>query len=253
MINPNGLVLWRGPSRINGDPILCIVTGLTQKTSNEKTGDMLQTWIIPADTPPHKAIKNGKSRSVCGGCHHDTQKKTGKRSCYVVVHHAPLSVYSAFKRGSYAEVNWETWSNLVAGRFGRLGSYGDPAALPLSVLDRFCAPLEGWTGYTHQSGSARLRDALKYCQGSADSLQDAEAARAAGVGSFRVLGPDSEPRQPWEMHCPASEEKGYQKTCQECGVCRGIGGKNVVINAHGTGSVNFTEYNRRPLTLPVLT
>ena len=253
MINPNGLVLWEGPSRINGDPIICIVTGLKQKTSNRKVGDQLQSWILAADTPPHKAIKNGKSRSVCGGCRHDTQKKTGKRSCYVVTHHAPLSVYSAFKRGSYAEVNWETWPDLVRGRFGRLGSYGDPAALPLSVLDRFCAPLDGWTGYTHQSASPRLRDALRYCQVSADSLQDAEAARAGGFGSFRVLGPDSEPRQPWEMHCPASKEKGYRKTCQECGVCNGRGGSHVVINAHGTGSVNFTEYNRRPLTLPILT
>ena len=46
-INPNGRILWEGVSPFDGQPIVCIVTGLSQGSANGKTGTMLQTWILP--------------------------------------------------------------------------------------------------------------------------------------------------------------------------------------------------------------
>jgi hypothetical protein len=48
----NGLVLWRGASLLDGAPIVAIVTGLAAGSSNRKTGDMLQTWILREDMAP---------------------------------------------------------------------------------------------------------------------------------------------------------------------------------------------------------
>jgi hypothetical protein len=56
--NPNGKILWEGNSPLTGDPIVCIITGLKSKSSNEKTGDMLQTVILRTDIEPHIAHKN---------------------------------------------------------------------------------------------------------------------------------------------------------------------------------------------------
>ncbi len=41
--NSNGRILFEGKSNIDGKNIVVIITGLDNKTSNEKTGDMLQT------------------------------------------------------------------------------------------------------------------------------------------------------------------------------------------------------------------
>ena len=45
----NGMVIWQGPSLVDGKPIAVIVTGLNKPSQNSKTGDMLQSWIIRTD------------------------------------------------------------------------------------------------------------------------------------------------------------------------------------------------------------
>ena len=44
--NSNGRILFEGKSNIDNKDIVVIITGLDNKTSNKKTGDMLQTWIL---------------------------------------------------------------------------------------------------------------------------------------------------------------------------------------------------------------
>lgn len=63
-----GLELWRGPSRLTGDPVVCLVTGLQAPSSNAKTGPMLQTWILAQDEAPHVAQASGADEAVCGDC-----------------------------------------------------------------------------------------------------------------------------------------------------------------------------------------
>lgn len=252
---PNSVVIYRGPSRIDGAPIVVVATGLAGKSANAKTGAMVQTWILRADMSPTEALRTGADSSICGGCihrpaSHDGTNWTG-RSCYVNVAQAPLNVWKTATRGRYREATREELTSLFQGRNVRLGSYGDPAAVPLDVWDAVLLAAGGWTGYTHQARSPRLRDVLRYCQVSADSCEDATAARDAGVGSFRVLRAGEE-AQPWEMVCPASEEAGKVTTCSDCRACSGWNGANVAIRSHGIGAKLYRAAPARALSLPVL-
>ena len=64
----NGVILYEGPSVIDGAPIVAIATGLKSPSSNDKTGTMVQVWILRADVAPHEAQKTGADESICGNC-----------------------------------------------------------------------------------------------------------------------------------------------------------------------------------------
>jgi hypothetical protein len=63
MKKPSGVILYQGPSLLDGAPIVVIATGLNA-SSNSKTGDMVQTHIIRADMLPMDAIYNGEDSVV---------------------------------------------------------------------------------------------------------------------------------------------------------------------------------------------
>lgn len=250
----NTIEVWTGPSRIEGSPLVVLVTGL-KGSSNTKTGNMVQSYILRSDMDPLQALRTGSDTAICGGCVHKARSYDGKtwtgRSCYVRVDTAPLGIYRAWKRGNVPRVTLSELSELTRGRMVRLGTYGDPASVPLAVWDAYTAHATGWTGYTHQAANKNLRDVLKYCQLSADSPSDSLAARASGIGSFRVLA-QGENALPFEMVCPASKEAGKVKQCIACKACTGLDGANVVINSHGIGAGHLNPSKRRTLTLPVL-
>ena len=247
-MNKNGAVIYHGPSAIDGGPIVVIATGLTVGSANSKTGAMIQTHIMRADVDPLTALRTGADVSVCGGCMHRPQGPNGtQRSCYVNVARAQLTVWRAWKRGVYRVPDATEFPALFAGKLVRLGSYGDPAAVPLAIWDAVLDRAAGHTGYTHQWRSARLSAVTKYCQLSFDSCEDRVLADRKGlstVGSFRVLAP-GEVAEVGEFICPASAEAGHRTTCSACRACTGAGGGHVVIMAHGAGK----KYIR---ALPVL-
>jgi hypothetical protein len=234
----NTVVVWQGKSRIDGKPLVVFVTGL-QGSNNGKTGPMLQSYILRADLPPMAARATGEDVSICGGCPHRGT------TCYVRVYHAPRGIWNAWKAGNIPTVSMDELSELSRGSMVRLGSYGDPAAVPLKVWDAYTRHAEGWTGYTHQYGSPKLRDVLKYCQVSADSVAQAEEAHRAGIGSFRVR-PVGGAKLPFEMDCPAPTH-GVQ--CVDCKACSGATGRNVSIDAHGASAGKVTESRRRAVRL----
>lgn len=251
----NGIIIYRGPSLIDGAPIVVVATGIARKSANGKTGDMVQTWILRDDMKPTEAVKTGADASICGGCLHRGNGIDGTgRTCYVTVFQGPLSVWNAAQRGSYATAaDLDSLSILFAGREVRLGAYGDPAAVPLEVWDAVCANASGWTGYTHQWRSARLRGVTKYCQASCDTPRDLADARKLGLGTFRVrpINEASEGHALFagEMVCPASAEAGYATDCASCQACNGSG-RNVAIFAHGIAAKRYT--GERVKRLPVL-
>jgi hypothetical protein len=199
---------------------------------------MVQSYILRSDISPLAALRTGADTAMCGACVHKAKSYDGKtwsgRSCYVRVDTAPLGIWRARARGNVPRVTLSELSELTQDRPVRLGTYGDPASVPLAVWNAFCRYATMWTGYTHQSANKRLRDVLKYCQISADSEGDSLAARGAGIGSFRVLA-QGESALPFEMVCPASEEAGKVATCATCKACSGLDGANVVIQSHGIG------------------
>ena len=66
----NGAILYEGPSLLDGTDIVVIVTGLTADSGNDKTGAMLQTWILLQEVDPNRAWKDGLDVSICGACIH---------------------------------------------------------------------------------------------------------------------------------------------------------------------------------------
>ena len=234
MSKPNGAVIYRGPSMIDGAPIIAVATGLAHASANPKTGDMVQTWILREDIAPLEAGKTGQDASICGGCKH---RPTAGGTCYVSIFQGPRSVWAAYKRESYPIMAPEDAARLVQGRKVRLGAYGDPCAVPVDVWRAFIALASGHTGYTHQW---RGRCAVGFeglLQASVDNEREHAAARAKGWATFRVRS-ESEPVLPGEMICPASDEGGHGATCETCGACNGAGAQ-VVIIVHGGRAARF--------------
>jgi hypothetical protein len=242
---PNGFILYQGPSMLDGQPIVAIATGLGRRSKNAKTGDMVQTYIIRQDADPITASRQGTDSSVCGDCKH---RPVNGGSCYVTLAHGPLAVFKAYKRDSYPVAqDAQAIEAIGKGRMVRLGTYGDPAAVPVWVWQALVASAQGHTGYTHQwrypSTEMAQHLALKaLVMASADSPREAQEAQADGWRTFRVRLAD-ESLAPREFVCPASEEAGKRTDCASCGACSGTKGPgdrraSPVIVAHGSGKLS---------------
>ena len=148
----NTIKIYDGPSSLDGKRIIVLVSGFKRCTANTKTGNMLQTWILRYDTKPNDAVKNGNDASVCGDCPFRGSQ------CYVQVHNAPRAVWQAGK--DLPVVSDKKLKRLLQGRNTqlRLGSYGDPAAIPATIW-RKMLKYNGLnhTGYTHQWHNTRYK------------------------------------------------------------------------------------------------
>jgi hypothetical protein len=228
----NGAVLYQGPSVLDGQPIVVILTGLATGSHNRKTGKMIQSWILRADVSPAEAVKSGQDSSICGDCKH---RRNQGGACYVVVEQGPLQVYKAWQRGSYADWTKAMPAGALSGKRVRFGSYGDPAAVPYAVWRRVREQrIAGWTGYTHQwrrPEAARLRN---FVMASVDTQAEAAEANRLGWRYFRV-STRGETATKTEAYCPASEEMGKRTTCEKCCLCQGQAreARDIVIAPHG--------------------
>jgi len=224
MTNPNGRVLYEGPSMLDGAPIVVIATGFAERSANDKTGGMLQTWILRQDIPPHHAFKSPEGASVCGDCPHRLN-----RTCYVLWYQAPLAVWNCWHHGAgYAPATPADFDGFDL----RLGSAGDPAAVPSWIWEPILPRVRKRTGYTHQWRRAVGSWLRGVVQASCDSLQDLADARAAGWRTFTVL-PLGAPDPTGTVHCAASTERGNKTNCATCGLCDGASA-DVAIWAHGS-------------------
>lgn len=229
----NGYILFQGPSKLDGAPIVVIATGTGRRSKNAKTGDMLQTYILRADMQPTDAVKTGNDSSICGACPHRGNGDGSGRTCYVNVGQGPLQVWRAWQRGSYPVAT--DIAALGAKRVVRLGSYGDPAAVPVNIWEQLTRDCVAHTGYTHQWNTAAGKPLRKLCMASADSVSEANTAWADGWRTFRVALPSHEAKVKGEVSCPASAEAGKKLQCAQCRACSGADGRrgSIVIRAHG--------------------
>lgn len=233
--NPGGVILWQGKSRIDGAPIVAIATFGTR---NEKTGDVVQTWIIRTDISPVEASQTGADESVCGACPlrgaANGKTATG-RSCYVNLGQAPLAIWRAFRTGRYPVATQTMLAEGVKGRMIRLGAYGDPVAVPRRVWKSLLRHGSGHAGYTHQWRlpiASAYRDLL---MASVENGRGADDALAMGWRYFRVRRA-TDPVLLGEIICPAAPEGQYRRTCATCKACDGRkrdGQVSVVIIGHG--------------------
>lgn len=239
MKNFLGFIAYEGPSEIDGAPIVVIVNRIDQDSENEKTGALVQSFIIRSDIAPTDALKTGADESICGDCAHRPllAKNNGQAPCYVNVGRSVRSVYEAYKRGRYTYADHATIAKALAGKTVRLGTYGDPAAAPVQVWERITRYAAGRRGYTHQWARPDFDAAAwaRLVMASADSIDEAAHANLLGMRVFRVsIGVD---KQAGETICPASAEGGRKATCAKCTLCAGtsIQARDVVIADHATG------------------
>lgn len=235
-MNRNGVILYKGPSQLDGNPIMAIATN---KTQNEKTGDMVQIWIMRSDISPVEAKYCFKDKSVCGNCPNRDWK-----SCYVIPYHGVLPVFKAFHRDRYIypfEVEFEkAKENILKDKFVRIGAYGDPAAVPMYVWDEVVSLSKNHTGYTHQW--EQYPEYAKYFMASCEGKKGKKSgerykkAKEKGFRTFRVRVREDNELFPNEVACMASKEMGSKTNCAKCGLCNGLKNKtnkDVSIMVHG--------------------
>lgn len=243
MIKSNGYILFEGPSALDGSPIVVIATGLKNKSSNRKTGAMVQTYILRADMLPTEAVKTGADESICGDCPHRGDGTGKQRTCYVNVGQGAQVVYKAYKCGVYPNIGKSDWAEFE-GKTIRFGTYGDPMAAPIHIWQALKTLASKTTGYTHQWRQSGSMPWAKLLMASADTPVDAREAHNKGFRTFRVASRMGYEKQLGEVLCPASEEAGKKLTCETCGACNGTGtGRkgSIFIPLHGNNAVKANE------------
>ena len=215
-------IIYQGPSLLDGLPIVAIAT---YSDRNTKTGKVLQTYIMRSDISPLEASKTGQDFSICGDCKFrgevtsDPKRKQAKnRTCYVNLGQGPTIVYKSFNRGVYPIANdHASRVELGKNRVVRLGTYGDPAAVPSHIWDELLSECISHLAYSHQSG---FRPDIT--MQSADTLAQAQAHWAKLARTFRVIDSldDIDPTN--EILCPASKEAGRRVQCVKCQLCSGL-------------------------------
>ncbi len=250
---PLGIILYQGPSMLDGLPI--VVISPLNSTTNDKTGDMIPTYILKTTISPVMSMtKKGRESkdysdyTVCGGC-----KMRDFGSCYVNCGQSPEGIYGAYHRNRYT-LYTPDMSKYFENKGIRLGSYGEPAAVPIEVWDNICGVASGHVGYTHQWDNPTIDSNLKkYCMASCDTAKEFNKAKELGWRTFRVRLPLTSILEKFgwktkealleqlllenEFVCPASKEAGILTDCASCKACMGNSSKitkNPCIIIHGT-------------------
>jgi len=237
MTNYKGYVLQRGVSPIDGKPFVVI---MTMKTTNRKTGNMCQVWILRDDVNPVEAVIEGDDFSICGRCPHrgtydpELDKLVG-RSCYVNVGQAPLSIWKAYKRGVYGQLS-DLTPEMLQGRKIRWGAYWDPALVSPILFATLNECAAGHTGYTHQWREPWAQWCKGFFQASCDGLSDYLNASAHGWNTFAVI-PKGTVAYSGKL-CPATAENS-QAQCATCSLCDGAKA-DIFVEAHGSGAKHVT-------------
>ena len=247
---PTGYVLYQ-------DVNIAIIA--TLETTNDKTGDMVQVWIIPSDISPVEAVRTGKDDVVCFDCKHrgsieilpDGTVRVVNRTCYVTVFQAPRAVFDGYTRGIYPVLDPRDYRFVFSGRKVRFGAYGETVLIPYGILAKIAFESDGWTGYTHQWRHEEFQHYKRFLAASVDSEAEYQEAKALGWRTFRVRTPN-QPLLKHEIICPASAEGGYKSTCEKCRLCSGSlpvdPRRDIAIIVHGSSAKKFIQLSHSSLT-----
>ena len=233
---------------------------------------------------------------------HVTQWSTSaSRTCYVRLSPAegadealpPSEVWRKWKAGDFDNVTvmqtyyegkttWRVpeWTNPYDDVWNytgplpvRIGSYGDPAAVPTRVWAELLRHVTHWTGYTHMWRPKWCGDCAegrtvsdcrncwkpdlelrRYCMASVDTPEEREEAQALGWRTFFVV-PEFQkdmgettrfkfpPIAAKDILCPATDPHPKRNaTCSTCLLCRGTSAPAPSIweVAHGKNKENHT-------------
>lgn len=226
-------LVWEGPSEIDGSPIGLV---MVVSSSNTKTGDVVQTYIVPKGFLAKESIHSGADYAVCGDCPRRGSGGKG-RTCYVSLATGLNVIARAYCAGSIPVINGHKARCLATGRVLRLGTYGDPSAIPARVWRGLCASAASVVGYTHQWRRGFAAHLKQWCMASCETEAQAAMAHTQGWRTFRA-GPIGSRPVAGEITCPASAEGGHRVDCAQCRLCGGAGvsAKSIHIVEHHTSA-----------------
>jgi hypothetical protein len=262
----NSYCFYNGPSQLDRrHPIIAVMSNCQYNPEdyNIKTGDMLQTYIIMRDIHPQHAIDFMIDDCICGKCVHRKGWKrhivNGKvklvRTCYVNIGKGVTAIWESFQRGNIPVVSSTVAATIqiVAGKETRIGSYGDPVAVPFPVWGDLLRYSLGHRGYTHQWRMQLAQPFKGVLQASCDNYTDQYEAEQAGWGTFTVLPEHDYVNRRHVAYskgmkqCPSdpfiNEMRAYRNMLPMHTTCVGCpaslqcdGDSHVVIRAHGSAA-----------------
>ena len=246
---PNGAIIWEGASSWDGEPIAVVLNWsgvLNPGSANDKTGAMIQSYIIP--TRPEaiadgvSGLLSGPDETVCGSCPHRPAlyKSAGESPCYVNVGQGVMGVLRAYHGGAYPRT--DDAPALVEGLPVRFGSWGDPGMVPVGVWEALAATASSRTGYTH-----RWRDTASdtrwqsLVMASCDSPAEAFDAETRGWATFETTTDPTTPLRAGQARCPSDPRTARKTSCISCPLqCSGRDAGPIVsrqILVHGPGDI----------------
>lgn len=204
------ICVWQGPSLFDGKPIQVVLSSFDKDSENDKTGAMIQIYILPIDETPYQVFKS-KAPTVCGDC------KYNGGGCYV--RWSNIGHISKSARRNIGTL--DLGQSLCAGLRIRVGAAGDPAAVPTYVWETLLKDADGFTGYTHswKDCDPRLKD---YFMASVDSSYENSVARIQKWKTFYVVESIEESPED-SIRCLAAKIKnnGLHYQCVDCMKCTG--------------------------------
>ena len=209
---------WQGPSTIDGQDIMAVVSCEKRASNNDKTGDMVQVGFMRTDMKPSAAVKEGKDRSICGDCPLRAQVRkdtgNGEAPCYVNT----MWKASTWKAATALKEDIDAAVKAMKRKPVRCGEYGNMSSIPREVAEELLmAASKGWTLYDHEWRKADNQWLRSWAMASVHSMAEALEAQARGWRTFRVRGPD-DPLMDNEIQCP-HRTCGVQ--CRDCLLCDG--------------------------------
>jgi len=197
---------------------------IERSSSNSKTGDMVQLAILPIDNKPTKALKD-RQLPNCLDC-------ALIPTCYVNT----VSLNEVYKKTVDQAVS-AVPKQLRAPV--RLGSWGDPGLLPLSLLQQLIRAAGSHTGYTHlwqdiaPSYSQVLMASIDHLTAKKQGLEVDELKRLAWNNGYRT----------YTITQPGEQESAQERSClyitnntqcRYCKLCNGAGSKrSIAAPLHG--------------------
>lgn len=238
---PTSIVLWAGPSALDGTPIMAVAMRAGEKSSeNGKTGDMIQVAIMRQDMEPVAAYAAGLDGAVCpGDCGHKSRPRGGDGTCYV----NKARLRSAWERGVSLVKAGKIGApaGFFRGSYVRIGNEGDGAAVPLHVWEAIATEANGHTAYT-----AGWRDLgpgwSRLFMASVSSPADALRARSRGWRFFASSMAPSQDAGFSEISrlCPSDSHGLSCLACRKCdGTDKGARRPSVWIPGHGITGAAF--------------